>query len=233
MKIKIFIPMALILCLAFSLCACGTTANTTQTTAPAETTAPVTTAAATEAEKTTEALTTAPAETEAETEAADEAAFTEDDAVELVKNSYTFGDEYTLIPMGLVDINGTEYFAVDLRMYHDGVSTYITSYFVTTDGEEIFTGYTMDGVSYISDSEPTIDVNEDNAVKIVNAAYDFEEDCFLKLRGTEVIDGTTYYAVDLMKSLEYNTTYLSTYFVSETGNIVLGYYAGGEAFLSE
>lgn len=230
MKIKMFIPIALILCLAFSLCACGTTANTNETTtAPAQTTAAVTTEAT--AATTTAAATTA-AETEAEAD--NDAAFTEDDALELVKNTYSFGEDYYFVSKGIVNIDGTDYYAVDLRKSNDGTTTYMSSFFVTTDGAEIEKGYTAGGVSYIgSDEDATVEISEDNAVAYIYASYDFEEGCFLVYKGTEEIDGTTYYAVNLMKSLESNTTYLSSYFVTADGTIVEGYYAGGEAFFNE
>lgn len=226
MKIKMLIPVSLILCLAFALCACGTTANTGETS-----TAPTATTTATD----TEATTTAPAETNAETEPTTTSAaeFTEEDALELVKNTYDFSDEYFFLSNDIVDIEGTSYYAVDLRKSLEANTTYISSYFVTLDGTEIYEGYIAGGVATISDIEPTLDITEDNAVKAIEAAYDFEENCFLTLRGTEEIDGVTYYAVDLRKSLESNTTYLSTYFITETGTIVEGYYEGNTPVLAE
>ncbi len=230
MKIKMLIPIAFVLCLAFSLCACGTTANTDETT-----TAPATTVA-TEA-TTTAPATTAPATTAPQAEAQDEttpADFTEDDALELVKSSKEFSDEYFFVSNGTVEIDGVSYYAVDLRKSLETNTTYISSYFVTLDGSEIHEGYIAGEEAVISDTKPAIEVTEDNAVKVVEAAYDFEDDCFLTLRGTEEIDGTTYYAVDLRKSLETNTTYLSTYFVNADGSeIVFGYYEGGTPVLGE
>ena len=221
MKIKMFIPLALILCLAFSLCACNNNSNTNETTtAPAETT----TAAAT---------TTAPAtEAEADTTAA-ASDFTEEDALELVKSSYEFPEEYYFMSKGIVEVDGTSYYAVDLRKSLDANTTYISTYFVTLDGSEIEEGYINSDGTVISDEKPTIDVTEDNAVKVVEAAYDFEDGCFLTYRGVEEIDGVSYFAVDLRKSLEANTTYLSSYFVTETGTIVEGYYEGDVAVLAE
>lgn len=230
MKIKMLIPIALVLCLAFALCACGTTANTNVTS-----TAPVTTVAtATATPANTAEASTAPAKTEAETETtASTEEFTEEDALELVKNTYEFSDEYFFLSNGIVDIEGTSYYAVDLKKSLEANTTYISSYFVSLDGAEIYKGYIAGGVATISDGEPTIDITEDNAVKAIEAAYDFEENCFLTLRGTEEIDGVTYYAVDLRKSLESNTTYLSTYFITETGTIVEGYYEGTTPVLAE
>ncbi len=231
MKIKMFIPLALILCLAFSLCACGTTSNTDGTTTAPATTAPATTAASTEA-TTTAAATTAPA-TEAEDDTA-AASFTEEDALELVKDSYEITDDsYYYQPRGTYEIDGTSYYVIDLRKSLDTNTTYISSYFVTLDGSEIHKGYIAGEEAVISDQQPTIDVTEDNAVKVVEAAYDFEDGCFLTYRGVEEIDGVKYFAVDLRKSLEANTTYLSTYFVTETGAITLGYYEGGTPVLGE
>ena len=232
MKIKMLIPIALVLCLAFSLCACGNAADTNNTTAApttaAEAVAETTTAPA---ETVAETETAAPAETTAETEAA--ADFTEEDALELVKSSYEFSDGYYFMSNGIVDIDGTSYYAVDLRRSLETNSTYITSYFVTLDGAEIHTGYITGGEAVIAEGEPTLEITEDNAVKAVEAAYDFEDGCFLTLRGTEEIDGVTYYAVDLRKSLEANTTYLSTFFVETNGTIVAGYYEGDTPVLSE
>lgn len=222
MKIKMLIPIALVLCLAFSLCACGTGSNTTTTT-----TAPATTLA-------TEATTTAPAETTAAAETTASAAeFTEEDALELVQNTYDFDDEYFFVPNGTVEIDGTSYYAVNLRKSLEANTTYISSYFVTLDGSEIHEGYISGDVAVISDEKPTIDVNEDNAVKVVEAAYDFEEGYFLTYNGVEEIDGVSYYAVDLRKSLESNVTYISTYFVTSNGTIVEGYYEGGTPVLAE
>ncbi|MBR3987997.1 MAG: hypothetical protein IKK10_01695 [Clostridia bacterium] len=224
MKIKMFIPVALILCLAFSLCACGTNVNT-----PANTTAPATTTAVN-----TEATTTAPATTTAATTTVSAPDFTEEDALELVKNTYDFDEEYFFVSNGTVEIDGTNYYAVNLRKSLETNTTYISSYFVTLDGSEIKEGYINGEEAVISDEKPAIDVNEENAVKVVEAAYDFEEGCFLTYRGVEEIDGTTYYAVDLRKSLEANTTYLSSYFVKADGTkIVEGYYEGGTAVLAE
>lgn len=234
MKIKMFIPIALVLCLAFSLCACTTASNTNETTAAT----PETTAAATEAETTAPAETTAAAETEAPTETAAEtetaaADFTEEDALELVKSTYEFSDEYFFLSNSIIDIDGTSYYAVDLRKSLEANTTYISTYFVTLDGSEIHKGYISGGVATISDETSSLNITEDNAVKAVEAAYDFEDGCFLTLRGVEEIDGVTYYAVDLRKSLEANTTYLSTYFVAEDGTITLGYYEGDTPVISE
>ncbi len=233
MKIKMFIPLALILCLAFSLCACGTTANTDGTT-----TAPATTAASTEA-TTTAAATTAPA-TETEDNTAEsndtQTAFTEDDALELVKNTYELSGNNYYRPRGTFEVDGVTYFAVDLMKSLETNSTYNgLTYFVTTDGSEIVKGYIDNDEAFFTtgDEKPDFEVTEDNAVKVVEAAYDFEDGCFLTYRGVEEIDGVKYFAVDLRKSLEANTTYLSTYFVTETGAITLGYYEGGTPVLGE
>lgn len=233
MKIKMFIPLALILCLAFSLCACGTTANTDGTT-----TAPATTAASTEA-TTTAAATTAPA-TETEDNTAEsndtQTAFTEDDALELVKNTYELSGNNYYRPRGTFEVDGVTYFAVDLMKSLETNSTYNgLTYFVTTDGSEIVKGYIDNDEAFFTtgDEKPDFDVTEDNVVKVVEAAYDFEDGCFVTYRGVEEIDGVKYFAVDLRKSLEANTTYLSTYFVTETGAITLGYYEGGTPVLGE
>lgn len=231
MKIKMFIPIALVLCLAFSLCACGTTANTDATT-----TAPATTAA-TEA-TTTAPATTAPATTAAATEADDDAtaaSFTEKDALELVKNTYELSDDaYFYQPRGTYEVDGVNYYAIDMRKSLEHNTTYISTYFVTLDGSEILKGYIAGEVGYIGTEKPSIEVNEDNAVKVVEAAYDFEEGCFLTYRGTEEIDGTTYYVVDLRKSLEVNTTYLGSYFVNADGTeIINGYYEGETPVFAE
>lgn len=224
MKIKMLIPVALVLCLAFSLCACGTNVNT-----PANTTAPATTTAAN-----TEATTTAIAgTTAAATTAASASDFTEEDALELVKNTYDFDEEYFFVSDGTVEIEGTTYYAISLRKSLEANTTYISSYFVTLDGSEIKKGYTTADGSVISDEQPAIEINEDNAVAYLYARYDFEEGNFLLYKGVEEIDGTTYFAVDLMRSLEANTTYLTSYFVTEDGTIVEGYYAGGVAYLAE
>lgn len=231
MKIKMLIPVALVLCLAFSLCACATNSNTNETTtAPATT---VATEAKTEA-TTTEAATkaTTAAATEAETEAVNNE-FTEDDAIEMVSDNYSFGEDYYLMVRGTEEIDGESYYAVDLRIRHEVTTSYITSYFVKTDGSEIVEGYYNDDTPVISTGNATLTITEDNAVKAVEAAYDFEEGCHLNLRGTEEINGTTYYAVDLRKSLEVTSTYLGTYFVSPDGEIVLGYYEGDVAYLAE
>ncbi len=222
MKIKMLLPIALVLCLAFSLCACGTTSNTAETTID-----PI---AATETA--TAATTTAAPVTEAkdETTTAD---FTEEDALELVKNSHSFGDEYYFQPRGIVEVDGVSYYAIDLRKSLDTTTTYITSYFVTLDGSEILDGYFANNEPVIGKTEATLNITEDNAVKAVEAAYDFEEDCYFTLRGTEEIDGVTYFAVDLRKSLEDHSTYLSTFFVTENGTIVEGYYEGGTPVLAE
>ncbi|MBQ2687234.1 MAG: hypothetical protein IJF52_01225 [Clostridia bacterium] len=225
MKIKSIISVTLLFCLAFALCACTNTENTGETT-----TAP----AATTTVADTEATTTAPAKTKAEIETTASAAeFTEDDALELVKNTYDFSDEYFFVPNGTVEIDGTSYYAINLRKSLENNTTYISSYFVTLDGSNIYEGFIAGDVAEISDSKPTIDVTEDNAVKVIEAAYDFEENCFLTYRGVEEIDGVSYFAVDLRKSLETNTTYLSTYFVTETGTIVEGYYEGNTPVLAE
>ena len=229
MKIKMFIPIALVLCLAFSLCACGngTTDNNSKTTVPATTTAAATT---------TKAPTTAPATTAATTEnnATDE--FTEEDALALVRNEYPTEEKCHYYFRGTEEINGETYFAIDLRKTLEVNTTYMgLTYFVKADGSEIIDGYYSGGeVVFNSDEKPSFDVDEETAVKLVNAAYDFEDNCFLTLRGMEEIDGVNYYAVDLRKSFEDHSTYLSTFFVNEDGSkIVKGYYEGDVAHLSE
>ncbi len=221
MKFKMFIPVVLVLCLAFSLCACGTTANTNETT-----TTPATAAAT---ENKTDLETTAPAETNAEAEAA----FTEDDAIELVKTTYEFSDEYYYKSRGIVEVDGVNYYGIDLMKSLDTNSTYLSTFFVTTDGSEVLKGYYENDIPEIIKNEPTLTITEDNAVKAVEAAYDFEEGCYLTLRGTEEIDGTNYYAVDLRKSLDTNSTYLSTYFITANGTIIQGYYEGDTPVLAE
>ncbi|MBQ7999866.1 MAG: hypothetical protein IJ298_01450 [Ruminococcus sp.] len=220
---KKFIPVVLTLCLVFALCACNTDADTNTTTTAAGT--------ATTATETVADTTVAETATQADTEAS---AFTEDDALELVKNSCELSaDDLYYQYRGIYEIDGTSYYAVDLRKSLEDSTTYLSSYFVTLDGAEIKEGYITGEVASISDTKPTIDVTEDNAVKVVEAAYDFEDGCFLTYKGVEEIDGVKYFAVDLRKSLESNTTYLSSFFVTETGTIVMGYYEGGTAVLAE
>lgn len=238
MKIKMLIPIALVLCLVFSLCACGTTANTdpettpatteATTTAPAETAA--TTVAATEAE--TDAKTDAQTETQ-DTTAED--VFTGEDAFALVETTYPLeSDNLYYVFRGIYMIDGYNHYAIDLRKTLEDHTTYISTYFVTLDGSDILEGYITDGVAYVGEDRPSVEVTEENAVKIVNAAFDFDENCFLTYRGTEEIDGTTYYVVDLRKSLETNTTYLASYFVKADGTqIVDGYYEGETPVLAE
>ncbi len=223
MKIKRLIPIVLTLCLVFALCACGTGSNTDETT-----TAPATTVAT---DANTEATTVPATESQADTAGSD---FTADDALELVKNSHELSSEDLYYQYrGVYEIDGENYYAVDLRKSLETSTTYLSSYFVALDGSEIKEGYITGDVAVISDSKPTIDVTEDNAVKVVEAAYDFEDNCYLIFKGTEEIDGVTYYAVNLMKSMESNSTYLSSYFVTADGNIVEGYYEGGVPVLSE
>ncbi len=222
MKIIKFISLALVVCLAFALCACGNNANTDETT-----TAPDTNATAVN----TEATTVHATETQADIAGSD---FTADDALELVKNSHELSsDDLYYQYRGVYEIDGESYYAVDLRKSVETTTTYLSSYFVAFDGSEIKEGYISGEVAVISDTKPTIDVTEDNAVKVVEAAYDFEDGCFLTYRGVEEINGVNYFAVDLRKSLESNTTYLSSYFVTETGTIVEGYYEGGVPVLAE
>ena len=234
--IKMVIPVALVFGLIFSLCACGTTSNTKETTAPATTVAKVVTTTANE----TEAVTTIAAETETEAEnTADtnEATFTADDALELVQNTYELSDNHYYRPRGTFEVEGVSYFAIDLMKSLETNSTYEgLTYFVTTDGSDIVKGYIESNEAFFTtgDEKPDFEANEENAVKIVEAAYDFEDGCFLTYKGVEEIDGETYFAVDLRRSLEANTTYLSTYFVNADGTeIVLGYYEGGTPFFAE
>ena len=236
MKIKMIIPMTLVLCLTFSLCACGTTANTNETTTvPATTTASVeeTTAVPETTEAFADVETTA---AEAETDTND-TTFTHDDALELVKNTYEPSGNTYYRPRGTFEVDGVTYFAVDLMKSLETNSTYEgLTYFVTTDGSEIVKGYIEndEAIFTTGDEKPDFEVTEENAVDIVNAAFDFDENCFLTFRGTEEIDGTTYYVVDLRKSLETNTTYLASYFVKADGTqIVDGYYEGGTPVLAE
>ncbi len=223
MKIKRLIPVVLTLCLVFALCACGTGSNTNETT-----TAPATTVAT---EANTEATTVLATESQADTAGSD---FTADDALELVENSHELSsDDLYYQYRGVYEIDGTSYHAVDLRKSLETNTTYLSSYFVALDGSEIKAGYISGDVAVISDTKPTINVTEDNAVKVVEAAYDFEENCYLMYKGTEKIDGVTYYAVNLMRSLESNSTYLTSYFVTADGEIVEGYYEGGVPVLVE
>lgn len=235
MKIKFLIPIALVLCLAFSLCACGNNADTNETTAPATTASKaqteVQTAAQTEAQTNvaTDVATTAP---EAESDTTTD--FTQDDALELVESTHELtADNLYYMFRGTYDIDGTSYYAVDLRKSIETTSTYMSTYFVTLDGSEIKAGYITNEVGYIGTEKPAIEVTEENAVKVVEAAYDFGDDSFLKYRGVEEIDGTSYFAVDLMKSLETNVTYLSSYFVTADGTITAGYYQNNVPTLSE
>lgn len=232
MKIKMFIPIALVLCLAFSLCACGTTTNTNETT-----TAPATTTA-TEA-TTTAAATTAPATTAAATEADDDAtaaSFTSEDALELVNNTYELSGNNYYRARGTFEVEGVSYFAIDLMKSLETNSTYDgLTYFVKTDGSDIVKGYIYnnEAVFTTGDAESDLEINEDNAVTAVAAAYDFGDDEFLMYKGIEEIDGVKYFAVDLRRSLEDHSSYLSTFFVTENGEIVKGYYEGGVAYLAE
>ena len=235
MKIKFLIPMALVLCLTLTLCACGSNADTNETTAPA-TTAPATTATVSATEAATnvaaDVVTTTPA-TEAENFTTEET-FTSDDALELVKNTHELkADNLYYMFRGTYDIDGESHYAIDLRKSLEMHTTYISTYFVTLDGSEIKAGYIKNEVAYIGTEKPSIEVTEENAEKVVNAAYDFEEGCFLKYRGVEEIDGVSYFAVDLMKSLETNVTYLSSYFVTADGTITAGYYQNNVPTLSE
>lgn len=232
MKIKMLIPVALILVLTLSLCACSANTNTGTNTTAAPTTAPATTVAA-EANTTTAAPTTAPA-TEAQADTSEDV-FTGEDALALVESTHELTSENLYyVFRGIYMIDGYNYYAIDLRKSFETNSTYMSTYFVNLDGSEIQSGYIVDEVGYIGTEKPAVEVTEENAVKIVEAAYDFEENCFLTYKGVEEIDGVTYYAVDLRKSLEANTTYLSTYFVNADGTeIVLGYYEGGTPVLGE
>ncbi len=232
MKIKMLIPVALILVLTLSLCACSANTNTGANTTEAPTTAPATTVAA-EANTTTVAPTTAPA-TEAQADTSEDV-FTGEDALALVESTHELTSENLYyVFRGIYMIDGYNYYAIDLRQSFETHSTYMSTYFVNLDGSEIQSGYIVDEVGYIGTEKPAVEVTEENAVKIVEAAYDFEENCFLTYKGVEEIDGVTYYAVDLRKSLEANTTYLSTYFVNADGTeIVLGYYEGGTPVLGE
>lgn len=232
MKIKMLIPVALILVLTLSLCACSANTNTGTNTTAAPTTAPATTVA-TEANTTTVAPTTAPA-TEAQADTSEDV-FTGEDALALVESTHELTSENLYyVFRGIYMIDGYNYYAIDLRQSFETHSTYMSTYFVKLDGSEIHSGYIADEVGYIGTEKPAVEVTEENAVKIVEAAYDFEENCFLTYKGVEEIDGVTYYAVDLRKSLEANTTYLSTYFVNADGTeIVLGYYEGGTPVLGE
>ncbi|MBE6793722.1 MAG: hypothetical protein E7532_02110 [Ruminococcaceae bacterium] len=232
MKIKMLIPVALILVLTLSLCACSANTNTGTNTTVAPTTAPATTVAA-EANTTTAAPTTAPA-TEAQADTSEDV-FTGEDALALVESTHELTSENLYyVFRGIYMIDGYNYYAIDLRKSFETNSTYMSTYFVNLDGSEVQSGYIVDEVGYIGTEKPAVEVTEENAVKIVEAAYDFEENCFLTYKGVEEIDGVTYYAVDLRKSLEANTTYLSTYFVNADGTeIVLGYYEGGTPVLGE
>lgn len=233
MKIKMFLPIALVLCLAFSLCACGTTTNTNETT-----TAPATTTAATEA-TTTAAATTAPATTAAATEADDDAtsaSFTSEDALELVNNTYEPSGNNYYRARGTFEVEGVSYFAIDLMKSLETNSTYDgLTYFVKTDGSDIVKGYidNNEAVFTTEDAESDLEINEDNAVKAVAAAHDIGDDEFLMYKGIEEIDGVKYFAVDLRRSFEDHSSYLSTFFVTENGEIVKGYYEGDVAYLAE
>lgn len=221
MKIKMFIPIALILCLVFSLCACGTITNTPATTAantetataPVETTAPV--------------ATTVPAETTAPAE------FTEEDALELVKNTYDPGSDCFYHVKGTVEVDGVNYYAVDLRRSFEDHSSYLETYFVTTDGAEIVRGYFVGGEPVLNQKEAA-DFTEEDALELVKNTYEPGSDCFYHVRGTVEVDGVSYYGVDVMKSLEDHVTYMSlTYFVNTDGSdIVKGYYVGNEAIFT-
>ena len=210
MKIKMFIPIALVLCLAFSLCACGTITNTKEITAPTTN---------------TEATTTAPAETKEATAPAAE--FTEEDAIELVKNTYTFDETDFLHANGTVEVDGTNYYAVDLRRNLEYNTTYLATYFVTTDGSEIVEGYFVGGEPVLSQKK-VADFTEEDALELVENTYELADNCFYHVRGTVDVDDETYYAVDVMKSLETNVTYMATtYFVKADGSdILMGYFVG-------
>lgn len=221
MKIKMLIPIALVLCLAFSLCACGTTTNNNETTAPATTTA-ATTATAAE--------TTAPADTQAAT---DSEGFSEEDAITLVQNTYDFSDEYFLHVRSTVEIDGTNYYGVDLRKSLETNTTYISTYFVKTDGSEIVEGYFEGEVPYLTKKE-TADFTEEDALELVENTYGTSDDCFYHVRGTVEVDGVSYYGVDVMKKIDVNVTYNGiTYFVKADGSdIVEGYYWNNEPVFS-
>ena len=199
MKIKMIIPMALVLCLTFSLCACGTTANTNETTtAPATTTASVeeTTAVPETTEAFADVETTA---AEAETDTND-TTFTHDDALELVKNTYEPSGNTYYRPRGTFEVDGVTYFAVDLMKSLETNSTYNgLTYFVTTDGSEIVKGYIVndEAIFTTDDVKPDFEVTEENAVTVVRSAYGTPEGCFYMFKGVEEIDGTTYYVVDM------------------------------------
>lgn len=159
--------------------------------------------------------------------------FTEEDAVKMVEEKYTIDANCYLHVRGIAEVDGAEYYGVDLMKYIDSNTTYLSTYFVKTDGSEIKEGYYQNNTPVFAE-KTALEITEENAVKAVEAAYDFEDGCYLMLRGTEEIDGVTYYAVDLMKSLEYNSTYLSTFFVKSDGTqIVKGYYQNNTPVLAE
>ncbi len=159
--------------------------------------------------------------------------FTEEDAMKMVEDTYTIDANCYLHVRGIAEIEGESYYGVDLMKNIDSHTTYLSTYFVKIDGSEIKEGYYQNNTPVIAE-KTALDITEENAVKAVEAAYDFDDNCYLLLRGIEEINGVSYYAVDLMKSLELNSTYLSTYFVNADGSeIVTGYYAGGVPYLAE
>lgn len=224
--IKMVIPVSLVFCLIFSLCACTAPAYIQESAAPTATT----TEATMNDTATTAAVTNATTTTSAEAET-NEAVFTEDDALELVKNTYELDESYAYRPRGTFEVDGVSYYAIDIvKFVVDHYSYQGLTYFVTEDGSEILKGYIYSNEVFFTTGEEEYDfeVTEDNAVKLVNAAYDFEENSFLTYRGVEEIDGETYHVVDLRRSLETNTTYLGSYFITENGSrIIEGYYVGG------
>lgn len=228
--IKMVIPVALVFGLIFSLCACGTTPDTKETTAPATTVAKVETTVAPE----TEAVTTIAAETETvaeNTADTNETTFTSADALELVQNTYKPSGNTYYRPRGTFEVDGVTYFAVDLMKSLETNSTYNgLTYFVTTDGSEIVKGYidNDEAIFTTDDVKPDFEVTEENAVTVVISAYGTPEGCFYMFKGVEEIDGTTYYVVDMRKSLETNSSYVGSYFIKADGTKVIeGYYTDG------
>ena len=208
---KIFISLAVLCCLIFCFCACGNQIETEKETQESVV------ATETVTEKATEAETVA--ENDAKT------TITEDEAIKLVEDKYSFGEDYGYKVRRIEEVNGVSYYGVDLRRLVGGVSTYQTTYFVTTDGSDIIEGY------YENDKPvlvgPKNEITEDEAIEMVKNKYNFpeEEGYGYNVRGVEEIDGYVYYGVDLRKSVNGTSTYQTTYFVAVNGSeIVEGYY---------
>ncbi len=122
-------------CIAFCLCSCGNDAKTDGTKATTEI------VATTEETVATTAETVTPTQETKATEAKAPAEISEDDAIQMIKDKYNFDEGYGYYLKGKVNIDGVSYYAVDLKKIMDTYSTYLTTYFVKTNGSEIVEGY--------------------------------------------------------------------------------------------